>query len=269
MGSSYFAFGSLFVFVCGAHVYPYLAAGASVASCSDDDEGDGIISEQRVEKYVTGYKWYLDNNKRSEYRFYRNRLVSCMSSGKVTSGSLTWAESNFFGTWAVADGKLVTTFTSGAYGGFDWNSILYGSLTITELRSNFKSIEATAPNGDPHELSSYMVSYGTGNDFIDYTDASDHDGALEGTWQALAHKGERNVVFTIKIGKQGKITFIAKSENIDFTTTCTTKNGHVTFTHLFEPGTNPRSFIYIREKDEIRFYSEENAQQVWTWDKVE
>ena len=84
----------------------------------------------------------------------------------------------------------------------------------------------------------------------------------------LAHKGERNIIFTIKIGKQGKITFIAKSENIDFTTTCTTKNGHVTFTHLFEPGTNSRSFIYIREKDEIRFYSEENAQSVWTWEKV-
>lgn len=67
-----------------------LAMGASVASCSSDD-GDGTISEQSVEKYVTGYKWNLDNNKRSEYRFYRNRLVSCMSSGKVTSGSLTYA----------------------------------------------------------------------------------------------------------------------------------------------------------------------------------
>lgn len=90
-----------------------LAVGASVTSCSSDD-ADGTFSERRVENYVTGYKWYLDNNKRSEFRFYRNRLVSCMSSGKVTSGSLTYAESNFFGTWAVVDGKLVTTFTSGA-----------------------------------------------------------------------------------------------------------------------------------------------------------
>lgn len=241
-----------------------VAVGASVASCSDDDEGDGIISEQRVERYVTGYKWYLDSNKRSEYHFYRNRLVSCMSSGKVTSGSLTWAESNFFGTWAVADGKLVTTFTSGAYGGFDWNSILYGSLTIDKLRSDCKGIEATDPDGYSRWLSSSEIS----ERFVDYTDASDHDGALEGTWEALAHKGERNIIFTIKIGKQGKITFIAKSENIDFTTTCTTKNGHVTFSHLFEPGTNSRSFIYIREKDEIRFYSEENAQSVWTWERV-
>lgn len=245
-----------------------LAMGASVTSCSSDDD-NGTFSEKRVEKYVTGYKWYLDNNKRSEFRFYRNRLVTCMSSSGVTSGSLTYAESNFFGTWSVVDGKLITTFTSGAYKGFDWNSILYGSLTITELRSNFKAIEATAPNGDSHELSSYMVSYGTSNDFVDYSDASDHDGALIGTWEALAHDDKHNIIFTIKIGKKGEITFIAKSENIDFTTTCTTKNGHVTFSHLFEPGTDSRSFIYIREKDKIRFYSEENAQQVWVWEKVE
>lgn len=245
------------------------AACVSMGSCSSSDD-DGTFSEQRVEEYITGYKWYLDHNKRSEFRFYRNRLVTCMSgSGSITSGSLTWAESNFFGTWAVADGKLVTTFTAGAYEGFDWNSILYGSLTINKIQKDYHEIETTAPNGDTHSLSSYMVSYGTSNDFVDYTDASDHDGALIGTWEALAHDDKHNIIFTIKIGKKGKITFIAKSENIDFTTTCTTKNGHVTFSHLFEPGNNSRSFIYIREKNKIRFYSEENAQQVWVWDKVE
>lgn len=243
-----------------------LAVGASVASCSDDDEGDGIISEQRVEKYVTGYKWYLDSKKKTEFRFYRNRLVSRMSgAGSVASGQLTYAASNYFGTWAVVDGKLITTFTTGPYEDSDLKSILYGSLTIDKLRSDCKIIDATDPDGYSHNLGSYGMS----NRFVDYTDASDHDGALEGTWKAMAHKGNRNIIFTIKIGKEGKITFIAKSENIDFTTTCTTKNGHVTFTHLFEPETNPRSFIYIREKDEMRFYSEENAQQVWTWDKVE
>lgn len=242
-----------------------MAACVSMGSCSSSDDADGTFSEKRVEEYVTGYKWYLDNNKRSEFRFYRNRLVTKTSSGGVTSGSLTWAESNFFGTWAVADGKLVTTFTTGAYEGFDWNSILYGSLTINKIQKNYHEIETTAPNGDAHSLS----SYGMYNDFVDYTDNSDHDGALVGTWEALAHDNNHNITFTIKIGKKGKITFIAKSENIDFTTTCSTKSGHVTFSHLFEPGTDSRSFIYIREKNGIRFYSEENAQQVWVWQKVE
>ena len=242
-----------------------LFVGASVASCSDDDEGGGIISEQRVEKYVTGYTWHLEYKKQPDFRFYRNRMVSRMGSGgSVASGQLTYAASNYFGTWAVVDGKLITTFTTGPYEGFNSNSILYGSLTIDELRSDCKGIEATDPDGYSRWLSSSEMS----DRFVDYTDASDHDGALEGTWEALAHKGERNIIFTIKIGKEGKITFIAKSENIDFTTTCSTKNGHVTFTHLFEPGSNSRSLIYIREKDEIRFYSEENAQQIWTWERV-
>lgn len=241
-----------------------LAVGESVASCSSDDEDDGIINEQRVEKYITGYIWYPDYKKQPEFRFYRNRLVSRMSSSKVTSGSLTWDASNFFGTWSVLGDKLITKFTTGAYDGFDWDSILYGSLTITGLRSDCKIIDATDPDGYSHMLYSSEIS----DRFVDYTDASDHDGALVGTWEAMAHKGERNITFTIKIDKSGNITFISKSENIDFTTTCTTKNGHVTFTHLFEPGTASRSFIYIREKNEIRFYSEENAQQVWVWEKV-
>ena len=246
-----------------------LALGASVASCSSDDEDDGIINEQRVERYITGYKWYLDNKKNTEFRFYRNRLVSCMSNGKVTSGSLTWAESNFFGTWSVLDGKLVTTFTSGAYGGFDWNNILYGSLTITALRSNFKNIEATAPNGDSHELSSYMVSYGTSNDFVDYSDASDHDGALVGTWWATGYASDGTAAnFTMTIDKNGKVRFTAPSINIDNTTTCTTKNGHVNFDLYLTQATRTRSYIYVRESDRIIFYRETDAQSSWVWEKI-
>lgn len=244
-----------------------MAACVSMGSCSSDDD-DGTFSEKRVEKYVTGYKWYLDNNKHNEYRFYRNRLVTETGETKVTSGMLTWPESNFFGTWSVVDGKLITTFTSGAYKGFDWNSILYGSLTITELRSNFKAIEATAPNGDAHELSSYMVSYGTSNDFVDYTDASDHDGALVGTWWATGYATDGTAAkFTMTVGKKGKVRFTAPQINIDNTTTCTTKNGHVSFDLFLTQGTGSRSYIYVREKDKIVFYNEDNAQSAWVWQK--
>ena len=76
-----------------------LAVGASVVSCSSDDEDDGIISEKRVEKYITGYTWYPDYKKKPEFRFYRNRMVSRMGgSGSVASGQLTYDASNFFGT---------------------------------------------------------------------------------------------------------------------------------------------------------------------------
>ena len=244
-----------------------LAGGMSVTSCSSDDDADGTISEQSVEKYVAGYKWYLDRKQRSEFRFYRNRLVTCMSSGKVTSGSLTYAESNFFGTWAVVDGKLVTTFTAGAYGGFDWNNILYGSLTINKLCTNTKTIETTAQNGDSHELGSYTWNYGTSNDFVDYTDASDHDGALIGTWETTVNDGKKNISATIKVEKKGKITYIAPSENINFASTYSTKNGYLTLDHFFAPEAKARTIIYIREKDMVRFYNIENAQSIWTWEK--
>lgn len=242
-----------------------LAVGASVTSCSGEDD-DGTISERRVENYVAGYKWYLDNNERSEYRFYRNRLVTCMSSGKVTSGSLTYAESNFFGTWGVADGKLVTTFTAGAYEGFDWNDILYGLLAINKIQKEYHEIETTAPNGDAHTLS----SYGMYNDFVDYTDASDHDGALIGTWWTTAYASDGTAAnFTMTVGKKGKVRFTAPKIDIDNTTTCTTKNGHVAFDLFLTQGTGSRSYIYVREKNRIVFYNESNAQSVWVWQKVE
>lgn len=240
-----------------------LAVGASVVSCSDDD--DGIISEKRVERYVAGHKWYLDSKKKGEFRFYRNRLVSRMSGSAVTSGSLTWDASNYFGTWAVVDGKLITTFTTGADKGFDWNSILYGSLTIDELRSDFKTINVTDPDGYSHSLD----SYGMNNLFVDYTDASDHDGALEGKWRTTGYTSDGTAaIFTMTIEKNGKVRFTAPNINIDNTTTCTTKNGHVTFDLYLNQGTKTRSFIYVRESDGIRFYNVENAQQLWTWEKV-
>lgn len=243
-----------------------LAMGASVASCSSGDEEGGTISERRVEDYVTGYKWYLDNNKRSEYRFYRNRLVSRVSDTKITSGMLTYAESNFFGTWAVVDGKLVTTFTSGAYEGFDWNDNLYGSLTINKIQNEYHEIETTAQNGDTHTLS----SYGMYNDFVDYTDASDHDSALVGTWWTTAYATDGTAAkFTMTVGKKGKVRFTAQKIDIDNTTTCTTKNGHVAFDIYLTQGTGSRSYIYVRKKNEIVFYNEDNAQSAWVWQKEE
>lgn len=242
------------------------AACVSMGSCSSDDDGDGTYSEKYVENYITGYKWYKDNNKRSEFRFYRNRLVTKTSSSGVTSGSLTWAESNFFGTWAVVDGKLVTTFTAGAYEGFDWNDILYGSLTINKIQKEYHEIETTAPNGDAHSLS----SYGMYNDFVDYSDASDHDGALVGTWWVTGYASDGTAAkFTMTVGKKGKVRFTAPKIDIDITSTCSTKNGHVAFDIFLTPGTGSRSYIYVRDKEKIVFYNESNAQSAWVWQKVE
>lgn len=62
-----------------------MAAGMSMSSCSSDGD-DGTLNERRVEDYITGYKWYLDHNEHSEFRFYRNRLVAKKGSSSVSSG---------------------------------------------------------------------------------------------------------------------------------------------------------------------------------------
>ena len=100
-----------------------MAACVSMGSCSSDD-ADGTFSEQRVENYITGYKWYLDNSQRSEFRFYRNRLVQETSSSGVTSGSLTYAESNFFGTWAVSSLPLRQEHTKASTGTQSFTGVL-------------------------------------------------------------------------------------------------------------------------------------------------
>ena len=186
-------------------------------------------------------------------------------SGSVASGQLTYAASNYFGTWAVVDGKLITTFTTGAYEGFDWNSILYGSLTIDKLRSDCKGIDATDPDGYSHWLSSSEIN----DQFIDYTDNSDHDGALVGTWRTTGYAPDGTADnFTMTIEKSGKVRFTAPKMNIDNTTTCTTKNGHVTFDLYLTQATRTRSYIYVREKDRIIFYRETDAQSSWIWERV-
>ena len=112
-----------------------------------------------------------------------------------------------------------------------------------------------------------MKSYGSNNVFADYTDASGHDGALVGTWRATAYKNGQAIEFKMVISKRGEVHFTAPSENIDFTTTCTTKNGHVTFDKYLAPTTGAYSFIYEREEERIRLYSTKNAQQLWAWKK--
>ncbi len=247
-----------------------MAMSMGVSSCSSSEDEDLSFSEKRVTNYITGHRWYLDHSKRSEYRFYRNHLVACLSvGGSVAPGMLTYPETNYFGTWSVVDGKLITTFTVGTYEGFDWNNILYGTLTITNIRTDFKSIDATDPNGDVHELSSFMLKPGASSTFADYSDASDHDDALVGTWRgtATSSSGER-VRFTMTIEKKGKVRFEAPSMNLDYTTNCTTKNGHVAFDFFLTPQTGSRSYVYIRDSEELVLYDEKYAQS-WTWQKVE
>lgn len=72
----------------------------------------------------------------------------------------------------------------------------------------------------------------------------------------------------ITINRNGEARFQVESENIDFTTTYTTKNGHVTTTHMYLPNSSQRSYIYVRTEKMLEFFSEDDAFRSWQWKKV-
>lgn len=72
----------------------------------------------------------------------------------------------------------------------------------------------------------------------------------------------------ITINRNGEARFHVESKNIDFTTTYTTKNGHVTTTHMYLPNSSQRSYIYVRTEKMLEFFSEDDAFRSWQWKKV-
>lgn len=250
-----------------------LCALAGMTSCSDDEDPFSITSSN-IDNYLYGKIWFfyeysMDWSKyKTEYTFYRNHLVMSLSSGgNVAGGMLTYGTSRYFGTWHTEGDKLVTKFTAGPYKDV-LEKILHGTLTVTELSRNKDEITCTDPSGETRYLRNYMNGLET-NTFIDYTDASDHDRALHGTWKMTAYKdGVTPVDFIVTMNPNGEVRFQAESENIDFTTTYTTKNGHVTFTHIFSPNSPQYSYIYLRTEKMVDFFSEDKALSTWQWKKV-
>ena len=243
----------------------------SLTSC-DGDENIGVNSS-KIENYLYGKRWtfreaYM-NFSETKYSFFRNHLVmSFSSSGKLESGMLTYGPSYFFGTWHTAGDKLFTTFTSGSYWQPGMENLLGGTLAVTELASDGLTVTCTDSAGTTYYFE-HVNDFGSGEtSFTDYTDASAHDGALHGTWEMTGYKdGTTPVDFTLTVDKKGNIRFVAESEGIDFTTTYTTKNGHVTFTHFLTPNSPQCSLIYLRRDKVVEFLSETKAIRVTLWFK--
>lgn len=256
---------------CAMAVLVSLCALAGFTSCCDDNDPFSITSSN-IDKYLYGKIWSLWGKDKTEYTFYRNHLVMSYSTGdKIVGGMLTYDTSLYFGTWHTEGDKLITKFTAGPYKDV-LEKIFYGTLTVTELSRDKNEITFTAPSGKTCSLNHYWNSLDR-RTFTDYTDASDHDRALQGKWKTtvLWKKYGANgipVDFIITINQKGEVRFQAESENIDFTTTCTTKNGHVTFTHIYLPNSLQYSYIYVRTEKTLKFFSEDNAFRSWQWEKV-
>ena len=240
-----------------------VAAGITITSCSSDD--NNREKTQNFSHQLYGKKWVMDGNKSTSFRFFHNHLVECNGGTSTASGALTGGDALFFGTWTTTDTKLTTTFTSGTNGGFDWNNILYGTLTLKKIADNDRLLFISADN-TKHELL-HISSYTQSNTFTDYTDDTDHDKALQGTWHATAYIDNQAVEYTITVGKDGTVRWQQADHGIDFTSQYTTSNGHVMVNHFLVPNSDKASYIYIREDDRILFYTEDDAQLEWNWRK--
>ena len=240
-----------------------IGMGTGLTACGGSDDGEG---EKNFTEKLYGKKWIMDGNKKTTFRFFRNHLVECNSGTATSSGALTSGDAMFFGTWTATDNSLSTSFTSGTNGGFDWNSILYGKLTVKDAKNDNDRMLFTSPDGNEHEFL-YVSSYSQNNTFTDYTDETAHDKALHGTWHATAYANNQAVEYTITVNKDGTVRWQQPDNDIDFTASYSTKNGHVTVDHVLVPNSDKASYIYIREDDRILFYTEDNAILEWSWRK--
>lgn len=240
----------------------------SLSACSDgsEDEFQDVVKTRDLTNFLVGKKWTRDNVKSTSYKFFRNHMVMSESSGNVSSGMLTHDDGPFVGTWRINGDTLRTTFQYGPYQRTDdWDNILYGTLITQGVpkNANDQSISWNGKDGISH-----YFSYEWKNKFKDYTDESDRDGALHGTWKctkyAIYHV---ECACYMTFNKDGSLHIWADNVDVDFNSTYTTKDGMVTLGAYLVPTNKNVKLLYVRESDgQIRFYSpsDTDGQDVWT-----
>lgn len=239
-----------------------LAMGASVASCSSDDDGNGDKQDnnKEISSFLEGKEWFLGEGGRT-YSFYRNHMVLMDAGGGAVGGGVggyDWA----FGTWQMKDGNLVTKFDVCANKNVNLNELFHETLYSVYRDPKSPKIKGKTSEGSEVYLSLHKQ-------MADYTDDTPHDKALHGIWVADVHDYTNNVDLqcTMTINPDGTARFVMSDGRSDITTTYTTKNGHVTFANYLTAGIQNKSFIYLRNEMLIQLIDEKDALVAWRWYK--
>ena len=235
-----------------------LAMGASVVSCSSDDDGDKQDNNKEISEFLQGKEWFLGEGGRA-FSFYQNHMVLMDAGGVAVGGGVggyDWA----FGTWQVANGNLVTKFDVCANSNVNPSQLFYE--TIYSVYRDPKSPKIKGKTSDGSEL--YLSLY---KQIADYTDDTPHDKALHGTWVTDVHEYSSNTDLqcTMTINPDGTARFEMSDGRKEVNTTYTTKNGHVTFAHYLTAGIENQSFIYLRNEMQIQLIGEKDALIAWRW----
>lgn len=227
------------------------------SACGGDDEEEVSMNVQSV---ICDRVWVKDGNKNGYVKFYRNHMVELSGGANAAGGALAGGESLFFGEWSASGDKLRSSFTTGSYGGVDLRNMLYGTLTLTKNNENtwltFK------------EMNECEHSFMKKATFTDYTDDTAHDKALHGRWNMTVYADGQAMPCVMTIRKDGTMNYEVKTTGLDVNTSYTTKNGRVEIKDFIVPD-NRAAFLYVREDDVIKFFSEENAVKIWQCEKLD
>ena len=64
-----------------------IVMGASVASCSSDDDGDKQDNNKEISEFLQGKEWFLGEGGRA-FSFYRNHMVLMDAGGVAVGGGV-------------------------------------------------------------------------------------------------------------------------------------------------------------------------------------
>lgn len=227
-----------------------------MGSCGGDDEPS---VEDAITKHLCGVQWKEHDTNRM-VRMYRNHLVETWLNGKVVGGQLTYDDGTFYGAWSLVGDKLTTTFTAGNNTGFDQNMLMHGTMKVR--LGEWNAWYGTDAGGKEHSY------YYDNKSFTDYSDSTDHDGALHGQWKMNTYVDGAEHVCNVTVNGNGTVRFQIKGDDVDFTSNYRTKNGCVYFDAFMVPTIVNQSFIYTRtEADKVNFHTADKGVYYFSWTK--
>lgn len=227
-----------------------MAMCVGVCSCDGDDETE----KTTIENCLGGKVTVLDDDEKGKLLFYRNHLVVYIEDKNNVRDACGYMCGIGVGTWRDRGNALSSMFTASQNTYKSFKEMLPENLSVVEKGSNVLLME------DDSYKSHGLKVMGT---FEDYTDNTEHDKALYGTWTNSPLYWNTETGFqtelhcSMTINKNGTMRMVVPELNTDFTTTYITKDGRVTFEKYDENGWDiEKTFIYVREGARLMMFSE-------------
>lgn len=234
-------------------------------SCSKDEEEN---VKPTLEEIISGKTWTVDQTKKA-YRFYKNHSAVYMGNGSSSVDKAYHSGSGYaVGTWATMGDALNVSFRDGRTKDVNYDAIVMDNWSVQESETMLIKLL---------DRNKQMVALNAVDTFTDYTDDSEHDGALCGTWTSTKYWDMPGTGYTgtlhltMVISNDGTYMYAAKELNVLYASTYKTKDGVIEFEEFDVFKWGPMGWIYIREGNTL--FMQANASTNMTmplvWTRVE